>query len=188
MCLSFSTFHFIKYFFVSIMTYSIHPLPFCLKVVTPMPFLKNEMRIEYLSRAFSLQKLTTSDTANFERIDSITCRCSSWIFISRISSLCLSQSCFYDSLNRLFYCPLRILNRYLGHHTIWYLHCQIACANLLNLLTEYLLLMFRATILHLNEVFFYANVNHPLICIVILGFTSKTGWLWLLFKINEYLV
>jgi hypothetical protein len=50
--------------------------------------------------------------------------------------------------------PLRILNRYLGHHTIWYLHCQIACAHVLKLLIEYLLLIFRVTILHLEEVFF----------------------------------
>jgi hypothetical protein len=34
------------------------------------------------------------------------------------------------------------------------LHCQTACANLLKSFIEYLLLMFRATTLHFNEVFF----------------------------------
>jgi hypothetical protein len=34
------------------------------------------------------------------------------------------------------------LKRYLGHQIKWYLHCQTACANLLNSLIEYLLVQF----------------------------------------------
>ena len=43
-------------------------------------------------------------------------------------------------------------------NTIWYLHCQTACANLLNCFTEYLLLGFRATItLFLRRYSFFVN-------------------------------
>ena len=114
------------------------------------------LSVRYLSNILiahlPFKKPTTSDTANFGGIDSITCMWSSWIFISRISSLFHSQSCCIISLTDFFTALLRILNRYLGHHTIWYLHCQIASAHVLKLLIEYFLLMVRVTILHFEEV------------------------------------
>jgi hypothetical protein len=59
-------------------------------------------------------------------------------------------------------CPLRIRNRYFGHHTTWYLHSHTACANFLNRLIEYLLLIFRVPNPNLKEVFvFRKSLTHP---------------------------
>ena len=154
MRLSFSNCH-LTYFLISS---SLRPTvltqyPFAQKCLPQYRFLSLRCLSNILIAHLPFKKPTTSDTANFGGIDSITCMWSSWIFISRISSLFHSQSCCMISLTDFSTAPLRILNRYLGHHTIWYLHCQIACANLLKLLIEYLLLMVRVTILHLEEVF-----------------------------------
>jgi hypothetical protein len=53
--------------------------------------------------------------------------------------------------------PLKILNRYFGHHTMWYLHYHTECANFLKSPIEYLPQMFRVTHPHLREVFLFAN-------------------------------
>ena len=128
--------------------------PFAQKCLPQYRFLRLRCLSNILIAHLPFKKPTTSDTANLGGIDSITCTWSSWIFISRISSFFHSQSCFMISFTDFSIAPLRILNRYVGHHTIWYVHCQIACAHLLNLLIEYLLLMVRVTIFHLEEVFF----------------------------------
>jgi hypothetical protein len=154
MRLSFSNCH-LTYFLISS---SLRPTvltqyPFAQKCLPQYRFLSLRCLSKILIAHLPFKKSTISDTANFGGIDITKCMWSSWIFISRISSFFHSHSYFMISLTDFSTAPLRILNRYLGHHTIWYLHCQIACANLLKLLIEYLLLMFRVTILHLEEVF-----------------------------------
>jgi hypothetical protein len=117
--------------FFLIKTNSAYTVPFCPKVSAPVSFLERKVFIKHFDSTCALQKPTTSDTANLGVIDRITCMWSSWIFISIISRLFHSQSSCMMSLTDFSPAPLRILNLYLGHHTIWYLHCQIACANLL---------------------------------------------------------
>ena len=135
--------------------------PLAQKCLPQYRFLSSRCLSKTLIAHLPFKKPTISDTGNFGGIDMTKCMWSFWIFISRISSFFHSQSCFMISFTDFSIAPLRILNRYLGHHTIWYVHCQIACANLLKSLIEYLLLMFRATALHLNEVFFLCKCKPP---------------------------
>src|SRR5512136_966242 len=94
-----------------------------------------------------------------------------WSFCTlpaRISTYFHSHSCRMISLMDRPTSPLRIRNRYFGHHTTWYLHSHTACANFLNRLIEYLLRMFRVpTTRILKEVFFF--MNHSPTCIAKLG-------------------
>ena len=100
------------------------------------------------------RKPTTSEIEYFGGNDSTKWIWSAWTLPSNISIFFHSLSYLIISRTDSPTSPFRILNRYFGHQTIWYLHCQMACANLLKSFIEYLLLMFRATTLHLNEVFF----------------------------------
>lgn len=59
------------------------------------------------------------------------CTWSSTTFMARISSFFHSHGWIRFSLTDFRYSSFKILYRYFGRHTIWYLHCQIACANLL---------------------------------------------------------
>ena len=79
-------------------------------------------------------------TAYLGGIDMSKCTWSSCTFISITSSFFHSHNWVMISLTDFCTAPFKILYRYFGHHRIWYLHCQIACANLLKLLIEYLLL------------------------------------------------
>ena len=190
MRLSFSNCH-LTYFLISS---SLRPTvltqyPFAQKCLPQYRFLSLRCLSNILIAHLPFKKPTTSDTANFGGIDSITCMWSSWIFISRISSffhfgrhyvtrlaklgptsktggLCFylksginpdllaelhgnmtkcmwsswtfisrissffhSHSCSMISFTDFSTAPFKILNRYLGHHTIWYLQSQTACAN-----------------------------------------------------------
>ena len=163
MRLSFSNCH-LTYFLISS---SLRPTvltqyPFAQKCLPQYRFLSLRCLSNILIAHLPFKKPTISDTANFGGIDNIKCMWSSWIFISRISSFFHSQSCCMISLTDFSTAPLRILNRYVGHHTIWYLHYQIACAHVLKLLIEYLLFMVRATILHLEEVFVLCKGKSPM--------------------------
>ena len=87
---------------------------------------------------------------------------STWTLPSRISTLLHSHNCLMISRTLRPICPVRIRNRYFGHHTTWYLHSQTACANFLNRLIEYLLLIFRVPNPNLKEVFvFRKSLTHP---------------------------
>jgi hypothetical protein len=96
----------------------------------------------FLSSRCLFRKPIVSDTANFGGTDMTKCTWSSRIFISKISSFFHSHNWVMISMTDFCTAPFKILNRYLGHHTIWYLHCHIACANLLKSLIGYLLLSF----------------------------------------------
>jgi hypothetical protein len=96
--------------------------------------------------------------------DTLSPRCI-WSFCtspSRISTCFHSHSYRMISLIEYPTSPLRIRNRYFGHHATWYLHSHTACANLLNRLIEYLLQMFRAsTTFILKEVFVFRITHAP---------------------------
>ena len=111
-------------------------------------------------------KPTNSDTEYFGGIDTTRWIWSTWILPASISTFFHSHSCFMISRTDLPTSPLRILKRYLGHQTRWYLHSHTACASLLKSLIEYLPLMFRVTHPHLREVlFFWKHRNHYRTCI-----------------------
>ena len=77
------------------------------------------------------KKPMVSDTEYFGGIESTKCIWSSCTLPSKISIFFHSHSCLIIVHNDLLMSPLNILNLYLGHQTIWYLHCHTACANLL---------------------------------------------------------
>ena len=116
--------------------------PFAQKCLPQYRFLSSRCLSKTLIAHLPFKKPIISDTAYFGGIDMTKCTWSSRTFISRISSLFQSHNWVMISFTDFCTDPLRILNRYFGHQTIWYLHCQIACANLLKSLIEYLLLSF----------------------------------------------
>ena len=119
-------------------------------VLTQYPFAQKCLPQYRLSNSRCLSKIfmahlpfkkpVTSETDNFGGIDITRCTWSFWTFISRISSFFHSHSCFIISQTDFLTAPFRILNRYFGHQTMWYLQSQIACANFLKSFIEYLLL------------------------------------------------
>ena len=94
---------------------------------------------------FPFKNPTVSDIEYFGGIDSTRWIWSSCTFPYIISIPLHSVSCFIISRTDLPISPFSILNRYLGHHTTWYLHCHTACANFLNCFIEYLLQIFRVS-------------------------------------------
>ena len=152
MRLSFSNCHF-TYFriFSSSRPTVLTQYPFAQKCLHQYRFLSSRCLSKILIGYLPFKKPTISDTANFGGIDMTKCMWSSWTFISKISSFLHLHSCFMISLTDFSTAPFKILNRYLGHHTIWYLHCQIACANFLKSLIEYLLLSFGSPTLILRR-------------------------------------
>ena len=67
---------------------------------------------------------------------------------------------FFDLINSFtdsWTTPFRILNRYLGQNATWYLHCHIACADLLYPLIEYLFFVSRVTTRDDREVFIFGH-------------------------------
>src|SRR4030042_3754020 len=105
---------------------------------------------------------TASETECFGGIQSTRCTWSICTFPSIISKFLHSHNSLIVSLVDFPISPFNIRNRYWGHHTKWYLHSQIACANFLKSLIEYLLLIFRVTHPKLKEVFDFYNLtlNH----------------------------
>jgi len=76
---------------------------------------------------FPFKKPIISDTANFGRIDMSKCIWFSRKFSSssyRISSFS-THILSNDFLYLLLHCPFITPNRYLGHHTIWYLQPKL---------------------------------------------------------------
>ena len=126
-------------FFVQ--TSSTYKVSFCPKVTAPLSLLQFQVLVKYFDGAFPFQNPTTSDTENLGGIDTIMWTWSSWTFISSSSSFFHSQSWRKISSTDCCNAPFIILNRYFGHHIIWYLHCHTACANFLKSLIEYLLLL-----------------------------------------------
>lgn len=108
-----------------------------------------------LMALFPFKKPITSDTEYFGEIDTTMWIWSTWTFPSKISTCFHSQSCFIISRTDLPISPFKILNRYFGHHTMWYLHSHTAWDNLLKSPIEYLLSSSRVTHLYLTEVFFF---------------------------------
>ena len=109
---------------------------------------------------------TNSETEYFGGIDKTKWIWSICTLPARISTFFHSHSCLMISRTDLPISPLKILNRYFGHQTRWYLHSHTACANFLKSPTEYLPLMFRVTHPHLSEVFvFWKLRNHYRTCI-----------------------
>ena len=143
MSLSFSNCHF-TYFriFASSRPTVLTQYPLAQKCLPQYRFLSSRCLSKILIAHLPFKKPTISDSANFGGIDMTKCTWSSRTFISRISSFFHSHNWLMISLTDFCTAPFRILNRYLGHHTIWNLHCQIACANFLKSLIEYLLLSF----------------------------------------------
>ena len=116
--------------------------PFAQKCLPQYLFLSSRCLSKILMAHFPFRNPTVSDTANYGGMERTKCTWSSWTLISIISRFFHSHNWVKISLTDFWTAPSKILNRYLGHHTIWYLHCQIACANLLKLLIEYLLFPF----------------------------------------------
>ena len=116
--------------------------PLAQKCLPQYRFLSSRCLSKILMAHFHFMKPITSDTENFGGTDMTKCTWSSRTFISSISTFFHSHNWLMISLTDFCSAPFRILNRYFGHHTTWYLHCQIACANLLKSVIEYLLLSF----------------------------------------------
>ena len=129
-----------------------HPL--AQKCLSQYLFFRSLFISKILIVLFPFRKPSTSEIENFGGNDSTKWRWSACTLPSNISTFFHSHSCLITSRTYSPTSPFKILNRYFGYQTIWYLHCQTACANLLKSFIEYLLLMFRATTLHFNEVFF----------------------------------
>jgi hypothetical protein len=123
---------------------------------------------------------TASETECFGGIHKTRCTWSICTFPSIISKSLHPHSSRSISLVDFPISPLKIRNRYFGHHIKWYLHSQIACANFLKLLIEYLLLIFRVTHLKLKEVFDFYNLtlNHYGTPISTAGTISIADGLW----------
>ena len=124
-------------------------------------FLSSRCLSKILMAHFPFKKPIVSYTAYFGGIDRTKCTWSSTTFISRISSFFHSHSWLRISLTEFCTAPFRTLNRYFGHHTTWYLHCQIACANLLKSDIEYLLLSFGSPTRILWRYSFFVTTKLP---------------------------
>ena len=132
-----------------------YPLAYKCRPVSSFQF---QMSVEYLNSTFSFQKPTTSEIECLGRTQRSKWTWSACTFPSNISIFFHSHNCFIISRTELPTPPVKILNRYFGHHTIWYLHSHTACANLLKCFIDYLLLKFRVTYPFLKEVFFFGKL------------------------------
>src|SRR5210317_2278868 len=135
--------------------------PLAQKCLPQYRFLSSRCLSKILIAHFPFKKPIASDTEYFGGIDMTRCTWSSTTLIARISSFFHSHSWIRISLTESCTPPLKILNRYFGHHTIWYLHCQIACANLLKSVIEYLLLSFGSPTRILRRYSFYVTTMLP---------------------------
>lgn len=86
-----------------------------------------------------------SETEYFGGIDNIRWIWSTWTLPFNISIRLHSHKCRIISRMDFPISPFRILNRYLGYHTSWYMHCHTACDHFLNCFNEYLLLISMVT-------------------------------------------
>lgn len=130
-----------------------------------------------LMALFPFKKPTTSDIEYFGGNDNAKWICSICTLHSNICTFLHSHSCLTISHSDLPTSPFSILNRCFGHPTIWYLHSHTACASLLQLFTEYLFLIFRATTLYLREVFIFDKFKSLPYPHSKAGTTSQTGGL-----------
>ena len=124
MRLSFSNCHltYFRIFFSSRPTV-LTQYPLAQKCLPQYRFLSSRCLSKILIAHFPFKKQIISDTANLGGIDMTTCTWSSRTFSSRISSFFHSHNWLMISFTDFCTAPFRILNRYLGHHRIWYLHC-----------------------------------------------------------------
>src|SRR4030042_6512241 len=106
---------------------------------------------------FPFKNPTASETEYFGGIHTTKCTWSTCTFPWIIPKFHHPQNSLIVSLVDFPISPLSTLNRYFGHHTKWYLHSQMECANFLKSLIEYLLFSFRVTHVSLKfkEVFFF---------------------------------
>ncbi len=162
MRLSFSNCHF-TYFriFSSSSPTVLTQYPLAQKCLPHYRFFSYKCLSKILMAHFPFKKPIVSDTANFGGIDITKCTWSSRTFISKISSFFHSHNWLMISLTDFCTAPFRILNRYLEHQTIWYLQSQIACANFLKSLIEYLLLSFGSPTQILRRYSFFVTTMLP---------------------------
>ena len=131
--------------------------PFAQKCRPQYRFFKSKCLSNIFMAHFPFRNPITSDTECLGGIESTRWTCSSYTFISKISSFFHSQSCVINSFTDSCTVPFRILNLYFGQKAIWYLHCHTACANFSKLLIEYLLFIFRVATRDNREVFFFSH-------------------------------
>ena len=143
--------------------------PFAQKCRPQYRFFNFKYVSNILMALLPLTNPTTSDIEYLGGNDSTRWMWSYCTLPSNISIFFHSHSCLIISLAELATSPFNILKRYFGHHTTWYLHSHTACAIFLKSLIEYLLLMSRATFLHLKEVFFFNKL-------LSLTYTHSIAW------------
>ena len=151
--------------------------PFAQKCLPQYLFFNSVCLSNILMALFPFKKPTTSDIEYFGGNDNTKWIWSICTLPSKISIFFHSHSCLIISRTDLPTSPFNILNRYFGHHTIWYLHLHTACASLLKLFVEYLLLIFRATTLYLRDVFIFDKFKSLPYPHSKAGTTSQTGGL-----------
>jgi len=124
---------------------------------------------------FPFRNPTTSDTEYFGGIDNTKWIWSVCTLPSNISTFFHSHSCLNISRTERPISPFIILNRYFGHQIKWYLHSHTACANLLKLLNEYLLLISRVTRPNLKEVFSFCQLFYSLTYLLSIAWTTSVA-------------
>jgi len=143
MRLSFSCCHFTyRHTFSSSRPTVLKQYPFAQKCLPQYRFFNSRCLSKILMAHFPFKNPTVSETKNFGGMETTICTWSSWTFISKTSNFFHSHNCLKISSTDCCKAPFKILKRYLGHQIKWYLHCHMACANLLNALIEYLLVQF----------------------------------------------
>ena len=128
--------------------------PFAQKCRPQYRFFRSKCRSNTFIALFPFRNPITSATEYFGGNDITKCTWSDWTFPASISIFRHSHNCRMISRIEFAISPFKILNRYFGHHTTWYLQSHTTCANLLNLLMFCLLVMLRVTNLHLKEAFY----------------------------------
>jgi hypothetical protein len=119
-------------------------------------FVKNHPT-KILIALFPFMKPTASESEYFGGTERTKWIWSTWMLPSRISIFFHSHSCRIMSRMERPISPRKILNRYFGHQTTWYLHSHTACDNLLNRFTEYLLFTLRVPYPYLKGGIFFCN-------------------------------
>ena len=165
MFLSFLRCHF-TYFriFSSLRPIVLTQYPFAQKCRPQYHFFRSKCLSNIFMAHFPFRNPITSDTEYLGGMERIRWTWSSCTFISKISSFFQPQSWVINSFTDSCTEPFRILNRYFGQKAMWYLHCHIACADLLNsLMTNTSLFVFRVTTRNNKGVFIFGH--HYVTCV-----------------------
>jgi len=146
MILSLCNWHF-KYFLIysSSKPTVLTQYPFTQKWLSQYHLFSSKLISNIFMALLPFTKPTNSETEYFGGIDSARWIWSICATPTSISTRFHSRDCLIISRTDLPTSPFNILNRYLGHYTIWHLHSHAACANLLKSFIKYVLLMFRFT-------------------------------------------